>query len=265
MLPPREASLVPWQEIAVDLIGPWNISVHNIELTLNALMIIDTVTNLVELIRVSNKSATHFGLQLENAWLSRYPRPQFIIHDQGPEFKGQGFQRVLECHKIHGHLTTVKNPQANAICEHLHQTVTNVLRPLLHIHPPQDINEANLIMDTALQTASYSARATIHHTLQTTPGAMAFHRDMLLNIPVIADLQLLRDKRQMLINEKLMQANRSRISYDYRPGDEVLVLAYKPDKLDPRETGPYRIEQVHVNETITIRRSAHVTERINIR
>ena len=116
-------------------------------------------------------------------------------------------------------------------------------------------------MDTALYTASYSARAAIHHTLQTTPGALA----LLLNIPVIADLQLLRDKRQMLIDEKLMHANRSRISYDYRPGDEVLLLAYKPDKLDPRATGPYRIEQVHVNGTITIRRSAHVMERINIR
>ena len=74
MLPPREASLTPWQEIAVDLIGPWNISV-NIALMLNALTIVDTVTNLVELICVSNKSAAHVGLQLENAWVSCYPRP----------------------------------------------------------------------------------------------------------------------------------------------------------------------------------------------
>ena len=43
-----------------------------------------------------------------------------------------------------------------------------------------------------------------------------------------------------------------------------MVLAYKPDKLDPRATGPYRIEQEHVNGTVTIRRSAHITERINI-
>ena len=92
---------------------------------------------------------------------------------------------------------TVKNPQVNAICERLHQTVTNVnvLYPLLHIHPPQDVNEANLIMDTALQIAFYSARAAIHHTLQTTPGALAFHRDMLLNILFIADTQLLRDSQ----------------------------------------------------------------------
>ena len=59
---------------------------------------------------------------------------------------GDGFQAVLRRHRIFNHLTTVKNPQANAICERLHQTVTNVLRPLLHIHPPQDINEANLVL-----------------------------------------------------------------------------------------------------------------------
>ena len=88
---------------------------------------------------------------------------------------------------------------------------------------------------------------------------------MLLNIPVIADLQLLRDKRQILIDEVLMRANRSCFFYDYRPGDEVLILAYKPDKLDPHATIPYLIEQVHINGTITIRRNAHVTERINIR
>ena len=127
-----------------------------------------------------------------------------MIHDQGPEFKGAGFQAVLERHRIFDRPTMVKNPQAIAMCERLHQTVTNVLRPLLHLHPPQDINEANLILDTVLQTASYLTCTAIHHMLQATPGALAFHRDMLLNIPFIADMQLLRDKRQLLIDEKLM-------------------------------------------------------------
>ena len=118
---------------------------------------------------------------------SRFLRtPQSLSHLQSDRTRLRLCFVVLRQHTTI-HPTTAKNPQANAICERLHQTVTNVLRPLLHIHPPQDINEANLIMDTALQTASYSARAAIHHTLQTNPGALAFHRDMLLNIPVIAD------------------------------------------------------------------------------
>ena len=264
-LPPREPRMVPWQEIAVDLIGPWTIKVNGQKLVFRALTVIDTSTNLAELIRIGNKTAAHVGLQLENAWLSRYPSPQFIIYDQGSEFLGEGFQRVIERHRIRPHATTVKNPTANGICERLHQTVANVLRPLLELHPPQNMDEAALIIDSALQTASFSARAAIHSTMKTTPGAIAFSRDMLLNIPFVADLQLLREKRELLVNKQLLQANRSRISHDYQIGDEVLVLTYKPDKLDARAVGPFRIERVHVNGTVTIRRSAHITERINIR
>ena len=119
-LPLREAQLSHWQEIAVNLIGLWSINANKVNLTLNALSIIDTVTNLAELIHISSKSSAHVDLQLENAWLSRYPRPQFLIHDRGPEFKGDGFQAVLCRHRIYNHPRTVKNPQANAICERLH-------------------------------------------------------------------------------------------------------------------------------------------------
>ena len=83
-------------------------------LTIHALSIIDIVTNLPELVCISSKSAIHVGLQLENTWLLRYPHPQDIIFDQGPEFLGISFQRVLERHHIRKHPTTVKNPQANA-------------------------------------------------------------------------------------------------------------------------------------------------------
>ena len=125
--------------------------------------------------------------------------------------------------------------------------------------------EAALLVDTALQTAVYSARTAIHSTLKISLGALAFHRDMLLNIPLIADLRLLRYNRQALINQQLMHANRILVSHDYQPHDQVLVLAYQPDKLEPRATGPFTIERVHVNGTMTIRRSPYVTERINIR
>ena len=70
-LPPQEAQLALWKEIAVDLIGPWKIHVNNQMVTFHALSIIDTVTNLPGLVRISSKSATHVGLQLENTWLSR--------------------------------------------------------------------------------------------------------------------------------------------------------------------------------------------------
>ena len=125
--------------------------------------------------------------------------------------------------------------------------------------------EANLIIDSALQTAAFSARAAIHSRLKISPGALAFHRDMFLDIPLIADMEILRQQRQALIDQQLIRENRRRFSFDYRVGQQVLKLIYKPDKLEPRATGPYLIDQVHTNGTLTIRLSPTVTERINIR
>ena len=63
----------------------------------------------------------------------------------------------------------------------------------------------------------------------------------------------------------MIEANRKRIFVDYQPNDEVMVLTYKPTKLEPRAHGPFRVIQTHVNGTVTIRRNNAVTERINIR
>lgn len=102
--------------------------------------------------------------------------------------------------------------------------------------------------------------------MKISPGAMVFRRDMFLNVPIIADLQLIRDKRQLLIDKQLVRANRRRVvSKDYQPNDEVLKLTPDPRKLDPKATGPYRIIKTHVNGTLTLRLTPQVTERINIR
>jgi hypothetical protein len=69
----REATLLPWHDVAVDLIGLWTLSIGNQKLKFSALTIIDMVTNLVEVIRIDNKSAARVAMHYENTWLSRYP------------------------------------------------------------------------------------------------------------------------------------------------------------------------------------------------
>jgi hypothetical protein len=46
-LPERDAQLLPWNKVAVDLIGPWKISIDGQELEFNALTCVDPVTNLL--------------------------------------------------------------------------------------------------------------------------------------------------------------------------------------------------------------------------
>ena len=94
---------------------------------------------------------------------------------------------------------------------------------------------------------------------------MVFGRDMILNIPIIADWELSRQRRQALIDKKLIEANSKRIAFDYQPGQQAMKLVYDPRKLDDRAEGPYDIESVHVNGTVTLRLNAHTVERINIR
>ena len=265
-LPPREPLMQPWYEVAVDLIGPWTIrDVDGNDHTFMALTIIDTVTNLCEIALIRDKTSSHIGLLFENTWLARYPMPLKCIYDQGNEFLGPGFQRVLNRHNIQRSPTGVKNPQANSIVERLHQSIANSLRVLTYAHPPRSQAEIDDLINTALQTASYAAKAAIHSTMKLSPGAMCFSRDMVLNIPVLADFRLLQQRKEAVIRYNLLNENRKRISYDYAQGEQVLKLVYKPNKMEPRALGPYPITRVHTNGTVTIKLTNEVSERINIR
>lgn len=88
---------------------------------------------------------------------------------------------------------------------------------------------------------------------------------MLMDVPYVADMIMLREQRQALIDYNLRRENYRRRNFDYRVGDYVLELVPNPTKLGFRTKGPFRIEQVHTNGTLTIRRSPILTDRVNIR
>jgi transposase InsO family protein len=214
----REAPLLPWQDVAVALIGPWNISLGNQEIKFSALTMINMVSHLVEVVRVTNKTSTHVGLHLENAWLARCPKPVNAIHDQGGELMGYEFQQRLRVHHIISRPTTAKNPQANAVCERIHQAIGNALRVLTTMHPPQGIINAEQLVDTAFADGVFALRCTYHSALKTLPGGLAFGRDMILNLPLITGLQQLQRRRQHLIDQRLIAANTKRFSHDSAVG-----------------------------------------------
>jgi hypothetical protein len=131
---------------------------------------------------------------------------------------------------------------------------------------PNDTITANDLIDSVFATAIHDTRASANRSLMNnTPGSLAFHRDMLLDIPLVADLITIRNSRQTIIDESLRVANLHRLNHDYRAGERVLFKVYNPSKLEDRWTGPYEIITVHVNGTLTIRLNAHTVERVNIR
>jgi hypothetical protein len=147
----------------------------------------------------------------------------------------------------------------------MHQTVTNVLRTLVHTSPPQNMTQARDIIDDALATAMHAMQTTVATTLGSTPGALAFARDMFLNVPLIADWQAIACTCEHHVNENLQCTNRKQRQYDYAPGQQDPKKVHNPTKLGVRTEGPYTIERVHVNGNLTILLREGITARINIR
>ena len=138
----------------------------------------------------------------ENNWIAQYPRPSCCIYDNSGEFTGAAFSHMLHVNGIKDVTTTVKNPQANAICKRLHQSISNSLWTMIHRYPPDNIDQINNIIDTCFATAAYASKVAIHCTLNISPSALVFQQDMILNIPIITDLLHLHKQQQIIIDER---------------------------------------------------------------
>ncbi|EJK49804.1 hypothetical protein THAOC_31285 [Thalassiosira oceanica] len=150
----------------------------------------------------------------------------------------------------------------------MHLTVQQLINIYCDINRPTTREHARAIVDRALSTASHALRINISRSLgNNSPGALAFGRDMLFDLPFIADWQAVRENRKLLIDENLRRSNQKRRAFDYQPGQKVLKR--RPGILrklgGPRFDGPFDIVSVHVNGNATIRLSPSVTERVNIR
>ena len=136
---------------------------------------------------------------------------------------------------------------------------------MLCAHPPNNVEQTHDVLDTCFATAAYASKVAIHRTLNISPGALVFQRDMILNIPLIADLHQIHRRRQIIIDENLRRTNLRRRTMDHQPGDEILILIDNPTTFQDRSIGPFPITQVHTNGTVTIQHTPHIVKHINIR
>ena len=79
----------------VNLICPWKVKINEQEIFFNALASTDPVSNLVEMIRIDNKTSRHISQQFENCWLNQCPHPNKCIHDKGGELIGWEFPEIF--------------------------------------------------------------------------------------------------------------------------------------------------------------------------
>ena len=108
------------------------------------------------------------------------------------------------------------------------------------------------IIDDAIAIAMHSMQTMFATTLVRTPGALAFSRDMFLNILILANQKTIYCKREHHVNENLCKANDKRLSFDYAEGQQVMKKVHNLTNLGVRTTGTYTIQHVHVNGNLTI-------------
>ncbi len=98
-------------------------------------------------------------------------------------------------------------------------------------------------IDSFIDNAVWAIRSTYHTVLKASPGAAIFGRDMLFDIPFIADWKKIGEHRQLLTDRNTARENQGRINYDYQVGQKVLVI--HAQKRSHNET-PSRLSKVAV-------------------
>ena len=174
------------------------------------------------------------------SWLSRYPRPKQVVCDNGSEFKLH-FTALLKQYSVNRKPTTAKNPQANAVLERIHEVFGNMMRT-------SGINNSEVVdarlIDDFITNAAWAIRSTYHTVLRATPGAAIFGRDMLFDIPFLADWTEIGRRRQELVDSSNARENRRRVPFDYQPGTKVLIIKNTDGKPLPKagdkNEGPYQ-------------------------
>ena len=182
--------------------------------------------------------------------------------DRGKDFLAEFADMIEKDYGIKLKRITARNPQANAIIERAHQTIGNVLRTF---------QVQNTILDKddpwsgILAATMFAMRATVHTTLQATPSQLVFGRDSMLNITHDTNWKLIKERKQKMIRAGNVRENCTRIPYDYKIGDKVLIKNKQSTKYgNTAYSGPYTVMSVNNNGTLRVRKGI-VSDTFNIR
>ena len=197
--------------MCIDLIGPYKIRRKGQpDLECKCVTMIDPASGWFEIHQYDDKRSVTIANIAEQEWFSRYPWPFQVTYDRCSEFIGQDFQKMLvEDYGIKKKPITVRNPQANAIVERIHQVIANIIWTF-------KLEENYLDEDDpwkgVLSATAFAVRSTYHTTLRKSPGQLVFGRDMIFNIKHVANWEFIRDNKQKLIDKNNKAENAKQLS-----------------------------------------------------
>ena len=109
--------------------------------------------------------------------------------DRGKEFLAEFKTMMANDYGIPCNSISVRNPQANASVERVHQTIGNIKRSFKI--QQMDLDNENP-WEGILSSTMFAIRSIVHTTKQHTPSQLVLGRDAILNINQEANWQLIR-------------------------------------------------------------------------
>ena len=144
---------------------------------------------------------------------------------------------------------TVRNPQANAIVERIHQVIGNIIRTFDLENNYLDEKDP---FKGVLAATVFAVRSTYHTTLKKTPGQLIFGQDMIFNIQHVTNWEFIRQNKQICIDKNNKAENAKRVAHLYKEGDLVLLLCRTKNKYETPYKGPFCILKVYDNGTVRL-------------
>lgn len=250
---------IPWELVYMDIYGPFDgDNFENNENLSKAylLVIVDSATRWTEVILLKDIESQTIVNKFYNEWISRYPIPQQIHTDQGKQFISSTFTDYVKSLGIKSTTTLTENPQGNSICERINQTVGNILR----IYKGYNLENVISLINNNL-------RSTWHKSIDCCPSELVFGVSKF-------DLTKQIDRDKLLKNaieksNKYKKYSQSRINKPRKDldliGKEIFIKRKSTDKLDEKNTGPFKIIEVNPEQGLVRIQNEDIQKWISMR
>lgn len=258
LLQPIEPPAKPFEQIGMDLLGPFPLSASGNKWIVVAT---DYLTRYAETKPLSRGTAAEVAkFFIENIVL-RHGAPSRIVTDRGTPFTAHLMQETLELSRTTHRKTTAYHPQTNGLTERLNKTLADMLSMYV------DVQQKT--WDEILPYVTFAYNTATQETIRFTPFRLVYGREVQTMLDAMLPFEeehlatpdaeqfaeRAEETRQLarlhIQRQQLSDAARYNIRHRevyYRPGDRVWVWTpiRRPglsEKLLHRYFGPYKIVQ----------------------
>eukprot|EP00253_Pinus_taeda_P028153 PITA_28153 len=220
----------PFERWALDFVGPINPSSNQ---RTYILVVTDYVTKWVEAESLP-KDIEGSVIQLLFHLFVRYGLPRELITDGGPQFVGNKLAATLNNYHVQHKITTPYHLQANGQVESSNKVIESILTKTIASHRRD--------WAARLPEALWAYITTWRSTTGYSPYQLVFGKQPIF--PIEFEIQTLRTAQEVGLDLIFHEGDWA-LLYDSRFQDF-------PGKLQTRWLGPYKIQKVHDNGTLTV-------------